>query len=617
MAKNFFKRPIIALLAAVFAIALFARGGDSASAKSVSVGSLLFTNMDNVTISGTKTGLKLYSTGKRDTSAQFGKKLLFKDFELVYILTQSDFSAVYFEILGENGSAATGNISDEDRKYRLTITKKEGQVTATVSGKGFDPVSSDVEVSFTEETTLKIVGGDDDGDDFYTLKFRIENSSGEKAATIEKEISVYRAEGTLTIGFEGIEVGKAAEMYIKRLNGQSFISSTEGYVDDNVAPVMRMETDKLIDIAPLSRAYELPVYGIDVLSSTIKYNIKWEYSADGSFDEPSEIEKTENLITFDKAGYYRVKEIKINDDNGNETTDCIDYNYKEEGKQIKILVETWSNASPQLVTFEDPDKRQEYITAIETVYNGGNSHKFQFAAPEVKVNSNPSGTENPKLVKFKLKYKTVGLTTWSEVDGLVFTANTADKEYEFQIKATDRAGNSIIYELTEKDHVKITFRDVTPPKINVSWFESERYLDQAVSLPSASATDDLDSSPKTSVKVYYIMDEKGQPVYEKDEEGNIVYEDEDKTIPKKVLVSESTSFTPDKVGWYEVIYTAEDREGHVTASPPYTFKVVKASDTPKEPIIDLSNTWNIVFLSIAGVCALGLIIIPFIKPKEE
>ncbi|NLK17739.1 MAG: fibronectin type III domain-containing protein, partial [Clostridiales bacterium] len=247
-------------------------------------------------------------------------------------------------------------------------------------------------------------------------------------------------------------------------------------------------------------------------------------------------------------------------------------------------------------------------------YNGGNSHKFQFAAPEVKVNSNPSGTENPKLVKFKLKYKTVGLTTWSEVDGLVFTANTADKEYEFRIKATDRAGNSVIYELTEKDHVKITFRDVTPPKINVSWFKSERYLDQAVSLPSASATDDLDSSPKTSVKVYYIMDEKGQPVYEKDEEGNIVYEDEE---PKKVLVSESTSFTPDKVGWYEVIYTAEDREGHVTASPPYTFKVVKASDTPKEPIIDLSNTWNIVFLSIAGVCALGLIIIPFIKPKEE
>lgn len=611
MAKSTLKRSVIALLAAVFAIALFLGDGGNASAKSVSVGSSLFSNIDNVTISGTKTGLKLYSTGKRDTSAQFGKKLFFKDFELVYAVTSGDFSAVYFEVLGENGSTATDNISDEDRKYRLTIQKKEDKVTATVSGKGFDPVSADISIKFTEETKIKIVG-----DNYDKLKFCIEGTGGQ-AATIEKEFPIYRFEGMLTIGFEGIEVTKAAEMYIKRLNGQSFISSTEGYAEDNVAPVLRMDTDKLTNIAPLSQDYELPIYGIDVLSSTIKYNIKWEYSVDGSFNEPSEIEKTENLITFDKAGYYRVKEIKINDDNGNETTDCVDYDYKDE-KKIRICVEKWSNSPPQFVTFEDDAKKQEYVEAIKAVYNGGTSHKFQFAAPEVKVNSNPpSGTENPKLIKFELKYRTVGSTSWSTVGGLVFTATTADKEYEFQIKATDRAGNSVLYDLTAKDNVRITFRDVTPPKINVSWFESERYLDQNVSLPYASATDDIDSSPETTVKVYYILDENGQPVYEKDEEGNIVYEDEENTIPKKILVSETTSFTPDKLGWYEVIYSAKDKAGNETISPPYTFQVVKAADKPREPIIDLSNAWNIVFLSIAGICALGLIIIPFIKPKEE
>lgn len=612
MAKSTLKKSLMALLAFMLAISPFIFSSPFASAvKEVSVGSSLFTAIDNVTVVGTKDGLKLYSSGKRDTSAQYARTLYLKDFELKYKVTSDDFSAIYFEILGENGSTEMGNISDEDRTYRLTLSKKNNAVGVNVKGKDVDFDAPDVAVNFTDDITLKLVG-----DDYNSLKFKINGT------VIDEEISVFKFEGMLTVGFEGIDIGETAEIYIKEINGQKFTYTKDGYAEDDKAPVLRINTAKLTGEAPQNKLYELPVYGLDVISSTIKYNIKWTYSADADFEETEELTFTDNAITFEKEGYYMVKDIKINDNNGNETNDCIDYNgdiydYDESGTPIIIHARPWDDSAPEILTFTDSAKKDAYLGLIMAAgYKGGRTHRFQFEAPEVVVTSTPAGvTENPELVKYKLRYRLVSSTSWSEIDGLVFTASSANVNYVFQIKAIDRQGNSTRYE--DSPEITVMFEDVTPPKFNVTWFTTERYLNQAVSLPSGSASDDLDSSPTTTVRVYYILDENGDPVYEKDEDGNILYEDEENTIPKKVLVSDTTSFTPDKTGWYEVIFTAEDKAGNVTESSPLTFKVVKAAEAKRDPIIDLSNTWNIVFLSIAGACALGLIIIPFIKPKEE
>lgn len=608
------KKPLIILLALMAMVMFTFNFTLNAKATNVSVGSMLFTDIDNVTITGTKNGLELSSTGKVDSSAKYGKLLYFKGFSFKFKITEANFSSIIFTILPENNnlSDTTENKSDIDRQIIIKLTKTDSGMKATLNGA----FETDLTSSFTDEIELGLNSEN---------KFFVKIASEHKV--INSAVSIYKNEANMTIGFEGIQVTKTAKLLIKNINRQAFTSDIEGFVDDDKPAVMRLNTDLITTESPLNKSYEIPVYGIDVLSTNLKYDVKVAYSAD-NVEYEEEKTFTTTSIEMQKAGYYKITEIKLKDNNGNETTICEDRDLST--SPIIIRARAWSNDVndvPVITTFDGGANEQAYLNAISSVYNGGATNKFYFKAPEVTVNSTPAGyTENPKLIKFRLGYKLVSSNSWTYVDGLVFTASSINS-YNFRIQAIDRMGNlSSFYDFPNP----IFFIDVTKPKISVNGFPTEKYLDQQLTLPTASVSDDMDTSPKKAFKIYYIKDANGVDVFEKDENGDIVYETDEnddflldsnnQKIPKKILIDtkDSYTFTPDKLGWYEVLYTAEDSSGNKASLSSMTFNVVEAVEPVIEkPFIDVTNIWNIVFLSIAGLSALGLIIIPFIKTKEE
>lgn len=619
MTISTFKKPLIIIVLTAFILLSFGlHYSFNASAATVSVGASLFTDIDNVSIVGTREGLELTSQGKRDTSAKYARKLYFgKDFSFNFAVTEQDFDSVTFSVLTEHGDkTVAGNISDDNRRYTITLTKKETSFDASIKVPFIEEeVTVNIPASF--KSNIKI------GYNTANKKFYIEAAGS--TYVLDREVNLYRNEGEVTIGFKGVEIGKSAVMLIKSINGQKFLSTTAGNVVDDVKPVLRLNTDFLtynntydayIFDAPLYKVFELPIYGLDVISSTIRYELKTLYSEDGTFDEAEDIDEnkktyTVNSIPLQKEGFYKITQIKINDNNGNHQEECEDFDILN--NDLIIRVQKWNDApgndyAPELLNFNN------YLNFFNqtTFFKGGNTHKFRFAQPEVLVKSTPAGvTENPNYIMFKLRFKQQNTSTWSEQDGLIFTANRTGA-FDFQIRAIDRMGNMSSWSQT----ITLNFDDYTPPRILVTGFPTEKFLNQSLTLPSGSVTDDMDSSPTRSIKVYYIMDLEGNNVFEKDEDGNVVLDDENN--PKKVLVSESATFIPEKLGWYEVLYTAEDASGNITELAPMTFVVKEAvQPTPQEPFIDLTNIWNIIFLSIAGLSAMGLIILMFIKPKEQ
>jgi hypothetical protein len=602
MTISTWKKPLAIMLFFIAAIAfLLTDYNFNSSAKNISVSSSLFTDNDNITVTGLREGLKLSSTGKADASAKYANKLYLKDFNIKFQITETNFNSLSITIQTDHyDKSVMGNISDDDRRWQLNITKTANGFTADLDGNGVAAVDranafgSIIEIKYNTQNKFEIISG---GETFVINE------------TLDLE--PYRNEGYITLGFNGIAITQKAELRLLNINKQNFTSSTEGMVNDNTAPVLRLDKSKftedaennLTDNAPLGKMYKLPVYGLDVLSTNIKYKIKVAYSADGvDYDEDDDFEKTAAEFELQKKGYYKIKEIEINDNNDNKTTDCVDFDLTE--NDIIIKADKWEMGElckPVITSFTDEDVQ------ILGIFKGGASHKFQFAAPEVEIKcapgiiDYPANPENPEYIKYTLNYRRVNASSWSKQDGLVFTANSTG-EYEFKIQAIDRMGN--ISDIDKSPIFKIMFIDATPPKITVNGFPAEKYLDQSVTLPEGSIMDDMGSVTNKTIKVYYITDADGNLINDENE---------------KELVSEEATFTPEKLGWYEVVYTAEDSNKNTAAPVSMTFKVVEYVPPVVDPptFIDLNNVWNIVFLSIAGLSAIGLIIVLFIKPKEE
>lgn len=550
----------------------------TAYANNVSVGSSLFKDIDNVSVTPSGNGLKLSATGISSAGATYANKLYLSDFSFKYTVTENNFSYITFTFISANkDNTYSGTIKDIENVLKISKDSK-GKLTAKLNDMQEIVTAQD----FTALTEINFNAGAD--------KISVKGTAAEFALT-----SPEFKEASLKINFYGVMVTKTAGIVIKEINGQSFLSAS-GNVQDNIKPVMRLNTERLNGFSPLCMQYELPLYGLDVISSNIKYEIVLNYSADGTTYDQEDITKTSVKFPLEKLGYYKVKSITVKDNNGNETSECADRNISD--NPIIIKTEKWDDNSRPVINSFETENLAAYLSGIPMAAAGGKDNKFQFKTPETIITSAPAGvTENANLIKYELLYKTSGVSSWSKNDGLIFTASSKG-EYWFKIQGIDRIGNRSDLELSPL--IKISFTDITSPKITVSGFPSEKYAGQSLTLPSGSITDDMDSSPEKSIKVYYIMDEEG------------------KSADEKELVSETYSFTPDKTGWYEAVYSAKDSSGNKATYAPMTFKVVKAAESPKtEPFIDFTDTWTIVSASVAAASALGIIILLFIKPKDE
>lgn len=640
MTVTTWKKPLIILFFMAVISLLFLNFG-AASAANVSVGSALFSENDNITILGTKDGLKLTSEVKANSRAKYANKLyLNKNFLVMFQVTEDYFESITFTISCDHyDKTVMGTVSDRDRQYSINIVKGTNGFSANLDGEG------SVDIDKNIKSTIELRYND-------ANKFYLKVGGTDYVINKALDLGPYMNEGYLSVGFNGKRIDKKAGMIIKNINGQNFTGG-EGTVNDNISPILRLnkskfieDGDNLIDNAPMNKFYKLPFYGLDVLSTNLKYTVKVTYSPNAwdssEYDEEDEEELsfTSLDIELNKQGYYKVKEVKVNDNNGNETAVCQDFDLNQNDIIIRAWpiwngdaateLLTWKEGTfyrPQITQFTDPVKLAAYedllADSLENgfVAKGGSANRFRFAVPETElpclpqeiIDNNQVNFET--MVSYKLKYRKENSQTWSTQDGLIFTASSIGK-YCFKIVAIDKMGN----QSDEGPEFEIFFDDMTAPKITVTGFSAERYLDQSITLPSASVLDDMGGSTSSEIKVYYVLNDKGEQVFEEDEQGNPVYE-EDGVTRKKILVSEEATFTPDKLGWYEVVYTADDGRGNKTVPVDATFhfSVVeyKEPETPPPSFIDFSNVWNIVFLTIAGLSAIGLIVIMFIKPKEE
>lgn len=617
------KKLLILATAIIFTVSFSLALSITAFAGSVSAGSSLFTEIDNVTITSSTDGLELSSTGIQQSSAKYVNKLYLGNFGFKYIVSGNNFSYLTLTFISKNNSLVSGTIKDIENVLKLS--NKDGKLAISLNGAAEITTTKDfanaTEINFNKTT------------DEFSINGIADSFKADGALDINED------EAYVKIAFYGIEMGKTAGITIKEINGQSFISSTVGYIEDDTAPVMKVDASLLCVSAPVAIQYELPIYGLDVISSSLKYEVILAYAADGVNYDTNKITKTTLKFPLDKVGKYKIESIKISDGNGNSTvtTTAAAADAKCIGIDLfttPIIIQTteWNinygendEFNPVMTTFDGGVSQAAYISEISMYIIGGGSNKFQFKTPVVTVNCTPAGvTEKAELIDFIILYKSPSSTVFSKYDGLIFTASLAG-DYQFKLQAIDRMGNRS----EESPVMYITFYDETAPKIMISGFSAEEYINQSLTLPSGTITDDMDSSPASTIEVYYIKDADGNFIYEKDADGNIVYktddngvvlkDDQGNDIKKKLLVSETYTFNPDTLGWYEVRYTAEDASGNSTTLSPMTFKIIEAAApvAVTESFIDLTDTWTIILLSIAGVSAIGIIILLFIKPKEE
>jgi hypothetical protein len=630
----------------------------------VAVGTSLFTNADNVTVTSTVDGLELSSVNKRDTSIRYNNRLYLNGFNLLFQVTADSFDAFTIAFISSPAPDYSKSATVHDAEISFKIEKTaDGKTALYYSKTDYGDshtenyvLAGNLDAAFTDRLELLY----DAGAKAFTLK------SGDKAVsyTLPAADAIYHNEANLKLGFLGIKMKETAKVLVKELSGQSFIHTKTGYAQDNKAPTPKIDLSKLVPSGAENtikvssgRGFTLPVTAYDVITSvsSIRYEVKYLYSDTlDSFDEANSVTTSSSLtVLFDKeitktdddtadgdsetktetaayCPYYKIVEIKVRDNQSNyaseiyslsddslfkpeDTPLIFEVTTKEDtqdGNTIRVPVK-WGQMPDHKPTLTQGDDgfRADFISKLggTGVFAGGSYNKMQFQKPAITINCAPAGvTPNPELLTYKIWYYAPNSATQSSVDGLLLTASSAG-EYLIQFEATDMMGNSS--GKFPAIPIPVRFEDRRPPDVTVTAVSGEKYVNQSLTVPSASVTDDMGSAYTSSVKVY-LLDADGKITGEKDEDGNFI----------PVLEDEYT-FTPDTVGWYLVEYTVkeswlgEDGGAEIKLCPVW-FEILEESESAAS-FIDWDNPWNIVFLSVAGAAALGLIVVLFIKPEEK
>ncbi|MBQ2713272.1 MAG: hypothetical protein IJF71_07830, partial [Clostridia bacterium] len=322
------------------------------------------------------------------------------------------------------------------------------------------------------------------------------------------------------------------------------------------------------------------------ISMTVYFATAEQYEAeDFTWDNEDLLYKTVTSASFvpDKAGYYAIVEASYKDStsstaNVTEKVLASDLDeiadYVEENGYIVFSVLEKATADKLSITeqqieelganakyfdetkglYFDEERYSAHYNAISRTVAGGTTNTVTFYTPVIFASDaaydsladvveafldsdadffsiagiNGEGKlvleTNSYLFTYTLRYRTATSTTYSSSSSLTFSQKSAGP-YDFSLSVADR--NTRSFEMKQNFIEKLSFYDIEVPEINVSNFPKTAYINQSITLPSASVTDDFDSSPTKTVIVYHEYD---YSKYEIDEDGNVVVKDEDKTV---------------------------------------------------------------------------------------
>ncbi len=217
-------------------------------------------------------------------------------------------------------------------------------------------------------------------------------------------------------------------------------------------------------------------------------------------------------------------------------------------------------------------------------------------------------------------------------------------DYTFYVVFTDAAGNAIKLDsiVDEDDDGELVVKnkalvfsfyiaDNAPIKVEAPTTVGAGFVGVKFTAPSFN----VDASGcKTTYKLYFNSNEQAKlptsaedianngwieiPVAskisdKKYEENGYDYDD-----IKNIAYDGKVTFVPDKVGSYVIECYAVSEITHRSDTD---FAIVRVSDTPTEVKVPSNwlqnNVWSVVFLSIGTLCLIGIVVLLFIKPKDE
>lgn len=290
------------------------------------------------------------------------------------------------------------------------------------------------------------------------------------------------------------------------------------------------------------------------------------------------------------------------------------------------------------------DNKEAYNAFMKALYDatrkdyGDNGTHYvklgdKITIPSLKgfVTDDKTAYEN---LKHTIYYRTPSSSTGT-TDGWTITLSEAGK-YRFYVVFTDEAGNAMdkdkFYMLDDngeliagtyeyKDFVfEFTIEDDAPMIVEAAAVQGKGYLNTQYTF---SAFNVEASSYTPSYRLLYSETKDGEY---KEIIAKSKIADEDKYDNEDFTYSEMTgfaydgklTFTPVKKGWYKVECTVSSQKVRTEKD---TTEAVEINEKPAVVKPDNhwleNNVWSVVFLSIGTLCLIGIVVLLFIKPKEE
>lgn len=217
-------------------------------------------------------------------------------------------------------------------------------------------------------------------------------------------------------------------------------------------------------------------------------------------------------------------------------------------------------------------------------------------------------------------------------------------DYTFYVVFTDAAGNALEVDsiVEEDDNGELTIKDAdlvfkfyiaddAPIEVEAPTNISGGFIDVKYTLSSFKVEA---SGCKVTYKLYYnankaveitsvedLTAENGWveiPTASSISDKNYNKNGYDYDDIKNIGYDGKVTFTPDKIGSYVVECYAVSEVTHRSETD---FAVIRVADKPVEVKVPSNwlqnNVWSVVFLSVGTLCLIGIIVLLFIKPKDE
>lgn len=301
------------------------------------------------------------------------------------------------------------------------------------------------------------------------------------------------------------------------------------------------------------------------------------------------------------------------------------------------------NTAPEFVAATNVEAYEAFEAALNKAIRSEDDAHYIHLGSELELPSMQDLVYDDQSSYAKLKDNATVYYNGSNASKLSFKLNEAGK-YLFYVVFADEEGNKMdvkdIYNADEEnpivvgsEHLVFDFEIFDDAPIQVNSFEGAGLGYKGVSYTAPSFK--IDAGGCTTTYTLYFNADKNAQIPNDDE---FTAENGWVAIPKASSVTDKSynkdgynyntiksigydgglTFTPNKTGTYVIECTATSE---TTSRSDTGLSIVRIENAPqivKVPSTWLQdNVWSVVFLSIGTLCLIGIVVLLFIKPKEE